>query len=131
MRAASSPRRRAARNGATACFLLQALLIPILYIVQELTVRLGMVTGKGHAQLIKEKFGLTWAWISTGTLIVSCIGALLTELSGLVGVGNLIGVPATATLALTVTALMLMAVTHSYLTVEPIAIGVGLFELVS
>ena len=36
--------------------LLQALLIPILYIVQELTVRLGMVTGKGHAQLIKEKF---------------------------------------------------------------------------
>ena len=100
-RAASSPPRRAARNGATACSLLQALLIPILYIVQELTVRLGMVTGKGHAQLIKEQFGPAWAWISIGTLVVSCIGALLTELSGLAGVGALMGVPATATLALT------------------------------
>ena len=37
--------------------LLQLLLIPILYLVQELTVRLGVVTGKGHAQCIKERFG--------------------------------------------------------------------------
>ena len=68
---------------------LQMALIPILYIVQELTVRLGMVTGKGHAQLIKEQYGAIWAWVSTATLIVSCIGALLTELSGLTGVGAL------------------------------------------
>ncbi len=123
----------AAQSGAQwgySLLLLQAVLIPILYIVQELTVRLGMVTGKGHAQLIKENFGLTWAWVSTATLIVSCLGALLTEFSGLVGVGALMGVPATVTLALVVTALMLMAVTHTYVTVERIAIGVGLFELV-
>ena len=109
---------------------LQVVLIPILYIVQELTVRLGMVTGKGHAQLIKEQYGAIWAWVSTTTLIVSCIGALLTELSGLTGVGALIGVPQTATLALVVTALLIMAVTRSYLSVERIAIFVGAFELV-
>jgi Mn2+/Fe2+ NRAMP family transporter len=109
---------------------LQVVLIPILYIVQELTVRLGMVTGKGHAQLIKEQYGAIWAWVSTTTLIVSCIGALLTELSGLTGVGALLGVPQTATLALVVTALLIMAVTRSYLSVERIAIFVGAFELV-
>jgi len=102
----------------------------MLYIVQELTVRLGMVTGKGHAQLIRDHFGPIWAWVSVSTLIVSCLGALLTELSGLTGVGSLFGVPPTLTLALTVTAMLLMVVTHTYLTVERIAIAVGAFELV-
>ena len=73
---------------------LQFVLIPILYIVQELTVRLGMVTGKGHAALINEHFGRFWAWFSIGTLFLSCIGALLSEFSGIAGVGALMGVPA-------------------------------------
>ena len=109
---------------------LQIALIPMLYIVQELTVRLGVATGKGHAQLIKEQYGRVWAWVSVSTLIVSCIGALLTELSGLSGVGALLGVPPTLTLAMVVTALMFVTVTHTYLTVERIAIFVGAFELV-
>jgi Mn2+/Fe2+ NRAMP family transporter len=37
--------------------LLQLLLMPILYIVQELTVRLGIFTGKGHGELIRETLG--------------------------------------------------------------------------
>src|ERR1700749_942113 len=44
--------------------LLQFVLIPILYMVQELTVRLGIFTGRGHGELIKETFGQAWAWIS-------------------------------------------------------------------
>ena len=54
----------------------------------------------------------------------------MTEFSGLAGVGNLMGVPIPATMALVVTALLAMAFTHSYLTVERIAIVVGGFELV-
>ena len=109
---------------------LQILLIPILYLVQELTVRLGIVTRKGHAQLIKQHFGAFWAWISVGTLVVSCVGALLTEFSGLIGVGALVGAPPSVTLALVVTLLLAMVVTHRYLTIERIAIAVGAFELV-
>ena len=123
----------AAQSGAQwgySLLLLQFLLIPILYLVQELTVRLGMVTGKGHAALISKHFGPVWAWVSVATLIVSCLGALLTEFSGLTGVGALMGVPSSLTLALVVTGLMMMAVTRSYLSVERIAISVGLFELV-
>ena len=65
-----------------------------------------------------------------GTLIVTCLGALLTEFAGLAGVGNLIGVPAPVTLALVVAALSAMALMHGYMTVERIAIAVGAFELV-
>lgn len=109
---------------------LQFLLIPILYIVQELTVRLGAATGKGHARLILERYGRFWAWFSTGTLILSCIGALLSEFSGLAGVGALMGVPAPITLTLVVVALLAMAFTRTYVSVERIALAVGAFELV-
>jgi Mn2+/Fe2+ NRAMP family transporter len=110
--------------------LLQIVLIPVLYVVQELTVRLGIVSGKGHAELIKEHFGRGWAWLSIATLVLACIGALLSELSGLAGVGLLFGVPAPVTMAMIVAALVFMAYKGSYLAVERIAIAVGAFELV-
>jgi Mn2+/Fe2+ NRAMP family transporter len=123
----------AAQSGAEwgyGLLLLQVALVPILFVVQELTVRLGIVTRKGHAELIRDQFGRGWAWLSVGTLVVSCIGALLSELSGLAGVGLLIGVPAPLTMTLVVAALIFMAYRGSYLSVERIAIAVGLFELV-
>jgi Mn2+/Fe2+ NRAMP family transporter len=110
--------------------LLQFVLVPILYIVQELTVRLGIVEGKGHAELIRDRFGKGWAWLSVATLVVACVGALLSELSGLAGVGLLMGVPAPVTMTLIVLALIFMAYKGSYLSVERIAIAVGAFEFV-
>src|SRR6202451_4075574 len=67
--------------------LLQLVLMPILYVVQELTVRLGIFTGKGHGELIREAFGQRWAWVSFAGLSVATVGALLTEFSGVAGVG--------------------------------------------
>src|SRR5436190_14529368 len=110
--------------------LLQLILVPILFMVQELTVRLGIVSRKGHAELIGEHFGRGWAWLSVGTLLVACIGALLSELSGLAGVGLLFGVPSYVTMTLIVGILIAMAYRGSYLLVERIAIAVGAFELV-
>ena len=123
----------AAQSGAEwgyGLLLLQIILVPILFMVQELTVRLGIATRKGHAELIRDQYGRGWAWLSVGTLVISCIGALLSELSGLAGVGLLIGVPAPITMTLVVAALVVMAYRGSYLSVERIAIAVGLFELV-
>lgn len=110
--------------------LLQLVLVPILYIVQELTVRLGIVERKGHAELIRDHFGQGWAWLSVATLVLACVGALLSELSGLAGVGLLMGVPAPVTMSLIVIALLFMAYRGSYLAVERIAIAVGAFEFV-
>ncbi len=110
--------------------LLQLVLVPILFIVQELTVRLGIVSGKGHGELIRDHFGLGWAWVSVGILVLACVGALLSELSGLAGVGLLLGVPAWLTMTIVVGGLTVMAYTGSYLSVERIAVGIGAFELV-
>lgn len=110
--------------------LLQLVLAPVLFVVQELTVRLGIVSGKGHGDLIREYFGRGWAWLSVGTLVLACAGALLSELSGLAGVGLLFGVPAWTTMLIVVSGLILMVVTGSYLSVERIAMAVGAFELV-
>lgn len=109
--------------------LLQFVLMPILYVVQELTVRLGIATGEGHAALIRRHYGLGWAWVSVATLMVACVGALLTELGGLAGIGDMIGVPTAATMVLTVGSLVAIAVTGSYKSVERIALAVGAFEL--
>src|SRR5271165_3339333 len=58
------------------------LLIPLLYMVQELTVRLGIHTGRGHGELIRERFGMGWAWLSTAGLAAAVIGSLVTEFTG-------------------------------------------------
>ena len=110
--------------------LLQLVLVPILFVVQELTVRLGIVTGQGHGQAIRQHFGRGWAWVSVATLLLACVGALITELSGIAGVGTLLGIPTSLSLGLTVFGLVVMAYTGSYLTVERIALAVGLFEAV-
>lgn len=109
--------------------LLQFILMPILFISQELAVRLGIITGKGHGELIKNKFGKVCAGISVFTLILSCIGAMLSELSGLAGVGNLYGVPTYAVMILVIVFLSVVVLTGSYRFVERIALLFGLFEL--
>ena len=109
--------------------LLQILLMPILFVVQELTVRLGVVTQRGHGELIRERFGRSWAWLSVSTLAVACVGALVSELSGLAGVGLLFGVPAWMTMVVVIGGLITMAWTASYRSVERIAIAFGAFEL--
>ncbi|MCP3679972.1 MAG: divalent metal cation transporter [Gammaproteobacteria bacterium] len=110
--------------------LAQLILIPILYICQELTVRLGITTGMGHGELIRHHFGKAWAWLSVSTLIVACIGAILSEYSGLTGVGLMFGVPSWTTLTLTVIFLVVMVLTGSYRSIERIIVAIGLFELV-
>jgi Mn2+/Fe2+ NRAMP family transporter len=97
-------------------------------VVQELTVRLGIFTGKGHGELIRETFGPFWAWVSVAGLGVATVGALLTEFSGVAAVGELFGVPRVVGLALAAGFLLVIVWTGSYRRVERVAIGLGLFE---
>ena len=108
---------------------LQFILVPILYMVQELTVRLAIFTGRGHGELIRDTFGPIWAWVSALGLGVATLGALLTEFSGVAGVGELYGVPRYASLPIAAIALLVIVFTGSYRKVERFAIAVGLFEL--
>nr|WP_241772199.1 divalent metal cation transporter [Apilactobacillus kunkeei] len=122
----------AAQSGASygySMILPQLLLIPILFMVQEMTVRLGIVTKKGHGELIREYFGKFWAYVSAITLMLSTIGALLTEFIGIAGVGELFGISKWITVPLSTFVLILIAFLGSYRRVEKIGIIFGLFEL--
>jgi len=107
----------------------QVILMPILYVVQEITVRLGIVTGKGHGALIRERFGRWWALLSAGTLFASAVGALLTEFAGIAGVGELFGISSWVTIPIATVLLVSLAMTGSYTRVERIGIALGLAEL--
>ena len=109
--------------------LLQVVLMPILFMVQEMTVRLGLHTGRGHGELIADTFGRFWAWVSVAGLAVAVFGALITELSGVAGIGELYGVPRGLSLGLATVALLAVVLTGTYRRVERIAIALGLFEL--
>jgi Mn2+/Fe2+ NRAMP family transporter len=109
--------------------LLQLILVPILYMVQELTVRLAVFTGRGHGELIRDTFGPVWGWVSALGLGVASVGALLTEFSGVAGVGELYGLPRFVSLPVAAAGLLAVVVTGSYRRVERLAIAVGLFEL--
>ena len=105
------------------------LLIPMLYMVQELTARLGIYTGRGHGELIRTRFGLGWACLSTAGLAVATIGSLVTQFTGVAGIGELFDVSRSFTLPLAAAALVVLVATGSYKRVERAALIVGLFEL--
>ena len=105
------------------------LLIPMLYMVQELTVRLGIYAKCGYGELIRQRFGARWAWLSIAGLAAATIGSLVTEFTGVAGIGELYGVPRAGSLTIAAAALLAVVATGSYRRVERIAIFIGLFEL--
>ena len=78
------------------------LLIPVLVVNQEMVVRLGAVTGVGHARLINERFGRFWGAFSVGDLFVLNFLTIATEFIGVslalgyFGVSEYISVPLAA-----------------------------------
>jgi Mn2+/Fe2+ NRAMP family transporter len=86
------------------------LLVPVLIVNQEMVVRLGAVTGVGHARLIIERFGRFWGWFSVGDLFVLNFLTIVTEFIGVsfalgyFGVSQYIAVPIAAAGLIAITA---------------------------
>jgi Mn2+/Fe2+ NRAMP family transporter len=86
------------------------LLIPVLIVNQEMVVRLGAVTGVGHARLINERFGRFWGWFSVGDLFLLNFLTIVTEFIGVslalsyFGVSKYISVPITAVVLVVIAA---------------------------
>ncbi|MCW2875022.1 NRAMP family divalent metal transporter [Actinacidiphila oryziradicis] len=86
------------------------LLIPVLIVNQEMVVRLGAVTGVGHARLINERFGRFWGWFSVGDLFVLNFLTIVTEFIGVslalsyFGISKYLAVPLAAVALLAITA---------------------------
>jgi NRAMP (natural resistance-associated macrophage protein)-like metal ion transporter len=86
------------------------LLVPVLIVNQEMVVRLGAVTGVGHARLINERFGKFWGAFSVGDLFILNFLTIATEFIGVglsldyFGVSQYISVPIAAMLLVVMTA---------------------------
>jgi Mn2+/Fe2+ NRAMP family transporter len=86
------------------------LLIPVLVVNQEMVVRLGAVTGVGHARLINERFGKFWGAFSVGDLFILNFLTIATEFIGVslalgyFGVSEYISVPIAAVALILMTA---------------------------
>ena len=122
----------AAQSGASFGYRLvlpQLVLIPVLYVVQEITVRLGMVTGKGHGSLIVSNFGQMWGWVSAATLFAACMGALITEFAGVAGAAALAGIPRAASVTAAALFVLVLVLLGGHRRVEYVGIAVGLLEL--
>ncbi len=109
---------------------LQVLLIPLLYIVQEIASRLGCVTSKGHGQLIREYFGEKWAVFTTVLLLFVVFSALLTEFSGIAASSEIIGIPKDYFIVISTFLLIFVALSGKYKRAETIAIVFALISFV-
>lgn len=90
------------------------LLIPVLIVNQEMVVRLGAVTGVGHARLINERFGRGWGWFSVGDLFILNFLTLVTEFIGVALASEYLGVSKYYTVPLAAIALILIMATGSF-----------------
>ncbi|HZP53858.1 NRAMP family divalent metal transporter [Actinocrinis sp.] len=69
------------------------LLVPVLYVNQEMVVRLGAVTGVGHGKLIMERFGRFWGAFSVIDLFLLNALTLVTEFIGITLAVGYLGLP--------------------------------------
>jgi len=69
------------------------LLGPVAYYVQEMTVRLGAVTKRGHAEAIFHAFGSFWGWFSLWDLVLVDWLTMITEFVGMTAAMSIFGVP--------------------------------------
>jgi len=74
---------QAGQNYGTTLLWTLMLLIPVLYVNQEMVVRLGAVTGVGHARLIFERFGKFWGAFSVIDLLLLNALTIVTEFIGI------------------------------------------------
>src|SRR6202046_97763 len=105
------------------------LLVPVLYVNQEMVLRLGAVTGVGHARLILERFGQFWGAFSVIDLFILNALTIITEFIGITLAAGYLGVPKIVAVALAAMVIIGAAFTGSFRRLERMSIGLCLGSL--
>jgi NRAMP (natural resistance-associated macrophage protein)-like metal ion transporter len=107
-------------------------LIPItisLGIVQEMCARMGAVTGKGLADLIREQFGVRWTALVMLALLIANAGVTVSEFVGIAAATELFGVPRFISVPLAAVLIWWLIVKGSYQRVERVFLLMSLVFL--
>ena len=123
-----------AQTGATYGFsLFIPLMIPlgfIAYLVQEMTVRLGAVTRRGHAEMIWKRYGAFWGAFSLIDLVVANILTLMTEFIGIRVASAIFHIPYLVTIPAAFVFIVSILLFLKYYSWERISLFVAAFNLV-
>lgn len=98
------------------------ILIPVAYYVQEMTVRLGAVTKRGHAEAIFDGFGAFWGWFSLLDLLIVDWLTLVTEFIGMTAALAIFGVPPLVTVVAVMALMAVIVLNGRYWTFEKLAL---------
>lgn len=97
----------------------------LLIVVQETAARMGCVTGKGFAALIREQFGVRKSAFAMLALIVSNTTVTLSEFAGIASGMQLFGVPAIVSVPIAAIAVWLLGMSGSYKRIEKILLAIA------
>jgi NRAMP (natural resistance-associated macrophage protein)-like metal ion transporter len=98
--------------------------IVILAIVQEMAARLGVVTGQGLSDLIRDRFGVRWTAFAMLVLLVANVANTVAEFSGAAAALEIFGVPRWITVPIVAVAIWALVLFASYRTVERVFLSV-------
>jgi Mn2+/Fe2+ NRAMP family transporter len=106
--------------------------VPVLYLVQEMTARLALVTGKGHTELVADRFGARWAAVSVGGMALINFVAYVAEFAGIALGAAIVGIPAPVAIAgaLAVHASMVLTGSYKWFERAAVALSLALFSFV-
>jgi NRAMP (natural resistance-associated macrophage protein)-like metal ion transporter len=106
------------------------LLGPVAYIIQEMTVRLGAVTKRGHAEAIFDAFGPFWGWFSLFDLGLLDFLTLITEFIGMTAAFSIFHIPPLVTIIAVILLMGFMVIQGRYWTWEKVAMGFCILNLI-
>src|SRR6516164_8239093 len=113
---------QAGQNYGTRLLWTLLLLVPVLYVNQEMVLRLGAVTGVGHARLIIERFGKFWGALEVFDLFILNALTLVTEFIGITLAAGYLGLPKLVAVVLAAGVILAAAFTGSFRRFERIAV---------
>src|SRR6202162_2239856 len=116
--------------GAQYGFLLLWTMIPItlaLIVVQEMSARMGAVTGKGLSDLIREEFGLRITFLMMIGILITNFGNVVTEFIGIATSLELFGLPRIYTVPVCAVIVWLIVVKGQYKSVEKVFLAASFF----
>ncbi len=113
---------QAGQNYGTSLLWTMLLLVPVLYVNQEMVLRLGAVSGVGHARLILERFGKFWGAFSVVDLFILNALTIVTEFIGVSLAADFFGIPKLLGVAFAAALVMFAVTTGSFRRFERFAI---------
>jgi Mn2+/Fe2+ NRAMP family transporter len=117
-----------ARTGFTLLWLFPITIV-ILAVVQEMAARLGVVTGQGLSDLIRDRFGVRWTVLAMVVLLVANVANTVAEFSGAAAALEIFGVPRWLTVPVVAASIWALVIYASYRTIERVFLSVTLVFL--